>query len=455
MILLRNLMLLLLLVLLAGCSSLRPNWISMSDPSDEDGIGGTGKTETIIVGEITGFGSIFVNGVKIEYNKYANLYLNEKSVTRYTFHKGDVVEVRARERGNAVWAHKLNVRHEVIGKVDKVSSKKRVFVVLGQTVKLKNKKLSVPEKGKMVRVSGFRDSSGKILATYVSLSPDKEYMLRGQVTKQGNSDHYYIGKQKLKLPAQSGVKTDDYIKVLGKLDNVTLQASSWSRDEIHVSENFARKVIVQGRMKKLKMGKYRIGAMIFDGGGKVNSIFKKSKNKIVRFRIVKPWSNKGRRLEILKPDQLRLDLNKGPKHSRSNRAQNDWGKEPKINGLNNNRRKKPQNIIGRPNAANIPGPIRQMLGLDDRQVRQQAEIQKFEKPVKPGKREKPEKPEKFEKPEKPEKRERPEKPEKFEKPERPEIDEHEKDNDRPEIIKADVDAREGVTRGRESRGSKD
>ena len=61
MILFRNFMLLLLLVLLAGCSSLRPNWISISDPSDEDGIGGTGKTETIIVGEITGFGSIFVN----------------------------------------------------------------------------------------------------------------------------------------------------------------------------------------------------------------------------------------------------------------------------------------------------------------------------------------------------------------------------------------------------------
>ncbi|MCK4675157.1 MAG: hypothetical protein KAT61_04530, partial [Gammaproteobacteria bacterium] len=70
-----------LILSLASCASSRLNMVAADDEDKDIGLGGTGMLAdtgsgqtgsgmggTGIIGEITGFGSIFVNGIEVEYD---------------------------------------------------------------------------------------------------------------------------------------------------------------------------------------------------------------------------------------------------------------------------------------------------------------------------------------------------------------------------------------------------
>ena len=75
---------LLLLVTVSACTSGLLNSTATNDEDQDIGLGGTGLMAntgnglggTGIVGEITGFGSIFVNGVEIEYDSDTPFTIN-------------------------------------------------------------------------------------------------------------------------------------------------------------------------------------------------------------------------------------------------------------------------------------------------------------------------------------------------------------------------------------------
>jgi len=176
----------LLMVSVSACVSTQSNMSAANDEDQDIGIGGTGIIAntgnglggTGIVGEITGFGSIFVNGIEVEYDSKTPFTIDGKSTTHHQLAIGDVVEVLTTDANKHTRAQVVNLRHEVVGRVESVNSQTYRFTVLGQTVIQPGNKKTLPEAGTMVAVSGFRIDEQTIQATRVTPAEIKQTLLR-------------------------------------------------------------------------------------------------------------------------------------------------------------------------------------------------------------------------------------------------------------------------------------
>lgn len=170
----------LLLTSIAACSSSQLNLLAADDEDRDIGLGGTGLLAntgntaddnglggTGILGVITGFGSIFVNGIEIEYDDKTTFTVNGKPAKLQQLKIGDVVEVLTVDLGQHTQAQIINLRHEVIGKVEAVDPQTFSFTVQGQTVIQSVDKKVLPAVGTTVAVSGFRVDKTTIVSSRV------------------------------------------------------------------------------------------------------------------------------------------------------------------------------------------------------------------------------------------------------------------------------------------------
>ena len=134
------------------------------------GIGGTGflagnDGEVLgIVGRITGFGSILVNGVKVEFKSATPVFLAGRQATSADLSVGQVVEVLAVNSNGTVRAESIAIRPEVVGRISSPAPDKTAFQILGQQVVIGADTIlpatwsNGPPAGATVRVGGFRDA---------------------------------------------------------------------------------------------------------------------------------------------------------------------------------------------------------------------------------------------------------------------------------------------------------
>ena len=142
------------------------------------GLGGTGMSGTGIVGKITGFGSVFVNGIEIEYDNETTFTIDGKTAKLQQLEIGDVVEVLTTDDNNVTQAKIINLRHEVIGRVESVEPQTFSFTVQGQSVVQAIDKVVLPKVGTTVAVSGFRIDEQTILSTRITFADAKQRLLR-------------------------------------------------------------------------------------------------------------------------------------------------------------------------------------------------------------------------------------------------------------------------------------
>ena len=140
---------------------------------DDSGMGGTG-----ILGQITGFGSIFVNGIEIEYDNKTPFTIDGNAAAPQQLEIGDVVEVLTLDTKQHTHALTINLRHEVIGKVESVEAKTYSFKVDGQTIILPINAGALPEVGSRVAVSGFRVNANTIMSSRVTPAGTRQSLLR-------------------------------------------------------------------------------------------------------------------------------------------------------------------------------------------------------------------------------------------------------------------------------------
>ena len=189
----------LLLVALAGCRAAPPALpvgAVCALPSDR-GIGGTGAAATApqiadrgiggtgsptraepgaatgrtgVLGTITGFGSICVNGLEIRYAPGQTVRIDGTTAPMSALRLGQVVQVEAEGGGEVVTADEVEVAHEVIGPVERVDSDGTIHIV-GQRVRLgawaTGLRPAALRPGEWVAVSGLRRGDGSIVATRV------------------------------------------------------------------------------------------------------------------------------------------------------------------------------------------------------------------------------------------------------------------------------------------------
>jgi hypothetical protein len=79
---------------------------------DAGGIGGTG-----IVGVITGFGSVCVNGLEVGYDASSRVETDGEPSEAERLAVGQVVVIDAERRGDELWAEQIAVRNTAVGPI--------------------------------------------------------------------------------------------------------------------------------------------------------------------------------------------------------------------------------------------------------------------------------------------------------------------------------------------------
>jgi hypothetical protein len=149
----------------------------------DSGIGGTG-----IIGVITGFASICVNGVEIHYDADTVVSMDDRPSTIHDLATGQVVVARAFGTAHGLTATHIAIAHAVVGPISYFNPEIREMRILGQTIKtdsLRNHDdFSHLKVGDWAQVSGHRLADGAIAASRIALIPPlAEVGINGHVTQ--------------------------------------------------------------------------------------------------------------------------------------------------------------------------------------------------------------------------------------------------------------------------------
>lgn len=176
------------------------------------GIGGTG-----IVGIVTGFASLCVNGLEVGLDTRAPVDVDGINAGTDALRAGQVVAVAAGPNGAAT---KISIRHEVSGPVEAVlSADPGLFVVSGQRVRASSQTIgsAVVTAGTWVAVSGLRGPDGDVIASRIDARAPGTVIVHGPLIAADGVRS--VGG--LKLPGASGGETlaGTYVFVTGAYIN--------------------------------------------------------------------------------------------------------------------------------------------------------------------------------------------------------------------------------------------
>ena len=173
----------------------------------DEGLGGTG-----IVGTITAFGSICVNGIEVHFGADTPIERQGMRITRALLERGQLVEVGATRGRYEVAAHRILIRIPVAGPIERVDLASGEIEVLGQRILVGAEPVAglgigdlAPGAG--VRVSGLRRPDGVVVASNVSGGPIDRGWLEGRVNDAG-PESFSIGGLRLKVPEHAYPPTD-------------------------------------------------------------------------------------------------------------------------------------------------------------------------------------------------------------------------------------------------------
>jgi Domain of unknown function (DUF5666) len=182
------------------------------------GIGGTG-----IVGVVTGFASICVDGLEVRLDKTVPVSIDGSIATAKQLRVGQLVVIKAAGSATALdpvaQAQMISVRYEVSGPIEAIDLGSGAMIVAGQRV------MALPTTwmaghfglGNWITVSGLRRSDGTIVASRLDRARVGTLAVRGQVTRE--RDTTSIGSLVLRGPAVATLKAGAFVSVAGRYRN--------------------------------------------------------------------------------------------------------------------------------------------------------------------------------------------------------------------------------------------
>lgn len=231
-----------------GLTPLNERPLFAQSNNDGSGIGGTG-----IVGIISGFGSICVNGIEIHFNEATTITEDGQPSTSNRLALGQTVSVLAHSDTENYYAHEIRVLNEVKGEVNAVDIVNNTFSVLGQTVHLPAEALEKIAVGDSVTVSGNRLNDGHIDAMRVEKSDQHitQFSLTGPLEKDAASGQFYIGKQSISPPAQiASLQIGDEVRIQGTLKENVLQVDALEQNPRWAFSSNVERLLVQGHVRE-------------------------------------------------------------------------------------------------------------------------------------------------------------------------------------------------------------
>lgn len=158
------------------------------------GVVGTGKQ--VVTGEVTGFGSIFVNGIEFSTGGAA-ITIDDTSAIESELKAGMIVKVSGTvddllNKGTAV---KVEARDALEGRIDALDPINKTITVMGQTVQVEDNVTRLNDNdaiklfstagfalNDLVEVNGYADQNGGLRATRVARKPIGEFEIKGFIT---------------------------------------------------------------------------------------------------------------------------------------------------------------------------------------------------------------------------------------------------------------------------------
>jgi hypothetical protein len=210
----------------------------------DSGLGGTG-----IVGVVTGFGSICVNGLKVEYAPETPLQRDGQPVPHSALAVGQVVALQAVEQGPRLQAGRIAVLDAAVGPLGTVDPATGRFTVLGEAATaLVPADLASLKPGQWVRVSGQRLVSGEIRATRVQATPPGSAWVSGTLSRSATGA-WQVGRTPLaagaaSLPDASALGQE--VGVHGVWTGERLQASAIQLGPTRAALGPVNDVVLQG-----------------------------------------------------------------------------------------------------------------------------------------------------------------------------------------------------------------
>lgn len=241
-------------------------------PALESGIGGTGHTAqdggiggTGVVGIITGFASICVNGIEIHYNQKTPMEINGHPGKAKDLAIGQLVMADATGKGDELVARHISVRYAVSGPVTHTNAANGHIQVMGQTVQITGHTIKPDEAnaqtlhaGDFVRVSGLRKQDGVIVAARIDRVPAQhEVSVSGPVSHVSGHEFSIYGLH-VSGNVPAGLAAGREVHVSGQMQNGLLRA-----DKIDIAPHLP----FGGRNQRLELQGYLRASR---SAGKVN-----------------------------------------------------------------------------------------------------------------------------------------------------------------------------------------
>lgn len=193
------------------------------------GIGGTG-----IIGVVTGFASICVDGVEVRFDRTVQVSINGTAATAAQLRVGQMVVITASRPmtlpDSGAHARSVSVRYEVSGPIEAVNPRSGIVTVAGQRV------VVLPTTwvagrfgmGNWIAVSGLRQADGTIIASRLDPARTGTLAVRGQISREGDTSR--IGSLVLHEPALATVKPGTFVLVAGRYRNGAVEVTSINAD---------------------------------------------------------------------------------------------------------------------------------------------------------------------------------------------------------------------------------
>ncbi|GEM_PF-3822127 len=235
---------------------------------DEDGIGGSGVAPgapepaiSALYGTLTAFGSLCVNGARVEYTEDVPVRVDEVVASAADLAVGQVVRVVTRTEGDRKIAVEVAVEHAVVGPVTRV--REEGFTVMGQAVVSDAKVRGSVEVGDRVAVSGLRREDGAVVASrVVSAAPEAPDLVRGAVADAPGG--FRIGNTRVSPPDGSEVRPDERAVFAGRWDDGEGRHLAERHAPAPRAPDDARTIEVEGYVRADAGGGLSVGGVALD-----------------------------------------------------------------------------------------------------------------------------------------------------------------------------------------------
>ena len=239
--------------------------------TEHGGIGGTGDAVTTsllpqdrqggvaIIGVVTGFASICVNGQEVFYDKNTPVYDNGMAAKLSSLATGKMVILKADKVGGQLHARSIGLFDAVAGPVERIDSKLNQMQVMGQTVRLNQntmQQIKDLSPNASVRVSGHRLDNGEIVATRVDIGKIDGASTIGLVTSLDHDSMVVNGTRihivNTNITNKNGfdkIKVGNEVRVSGVWDGRAMKADRVESQPITNSINRADSAIVEGYVR--------------------------------------------------------------------------------------------------------------------------------------------------------------------------------------------------------------